>query len=386
MMGKTVCVITGTRAEYGLLYWILKGLHQSTDFNLKLVVTGMHLSPEFGLTYKEIEADGWNIDKKVELLLSSDTVIGTATSVGLGIIGFASVFEELKPEFILVLGDRFEIFAAASAAMFSRIPIVHLCGGETTEGVMDEAIRHSITKMAHIHFPSTEAYRKRIIQLGEHPDRVINVGAPGVENIHRTSLLDKEALEAQLSFSLDGFPNILVTFHPVTLESDTSAKQFQDLLDALSELESAKIIFTKANADPYGRLINKMIDEYTAIHLNSIAVTSMGRVRYLSALSIVDLVIGNSSSGLVEVPSFKIPTINIGDRQKGRIRSGTVIDCQPELSDIRKAISTALQPAFQETLKTSTNPYDGGLVSEKVINKLGQFDFTDLLKKSFYDV
>jgi GDP/UDP-N,N'-diacetylbacillosamine 2-epimerase (hydrolysing) len=307
-MKRKICVVTGTRAEYGLLYWLMKEIESNKDLELQLIITGMHLSPEFGLTYKEIEKE-FKIDKKIEMLLSSDTPVGISKSMGLAQISFAEAYDELKPDIVVVLGDRYEIFSAVSAALVSRIPIAHIHGGEITEGAIDEAFRHSITKMSHIHFTATEEYRKRVIQLGENPDRVYNVGAMGIENIRRIKLLSKEEFEKSINFKLNE-KNILVTFHPVTLENNTAENQFSELLEAIDKLKNTNIIFTKANSDTDGRIINKMIDEYVLKNRHkAIAFTSLGQLRYLSAMQYVDAVVGNSSSGIVEDPSFKIGTV-----------------------------------------------------------------------------
>ncbi len=383
---KKVCVVTGTRAEYGLLYWTIKRLHEDPDMELQLLVTGMHLSPEFGLTYKSIEADGFRIDKKVEILLSSDTVVGISKSVGLGMISFSEAFNELKPDMVLLLGDRFEILAAAASAMVSRIPIAHCHGGETTEGVIDEAIRHSVTKMSHLHFTSTETYRRRVIQLGEQPETVYNVGALGIENINRLKLMNRKEFEASISFPL-GEKNLLVTFHPVTLESASAAEQFGELLSVLEELEDVKVIFTKANADTDGRIVNQMIDEFVRRNQDScVAFPSLGQLRYLSALQHVDAVVGNSSSGIIEVPSFKKATINIGDRQKGRIKAESVIDCLSDYAGIKSALNTAFSPEFVEKLRHIENPYGTKNASEEIITVLKQGVSDEVLKKRFHDL
>ncbi|MDD3769791.1 MAG: UDP-N-acetylglucosamine 2-epimerase [Sulfuricurvum sp.] len=382
---KKICVVTGTRAEYGLLYWLMKEIEADPQFRLQLVVTGMHLSPEFGLTYKEIEKE-FRIDKKVEMLLSSDTAIGISKSMGLAQISFAECFDELKPDLLVVLGDRYEIFCAASAAMIARIPIAHLHGGETTEGAYDEAMRHGITKMAHLHFTAAEPYRRRVIQLGEHPTRVFNVGGMGIENIRRLPLLSKEAFEESVGFSLAP-KNLLVTFHPVTLENATAEEQFGALLDALSTLEETRIIFTKANSDTDGRIINKMIDEYVAHNpVTSAGFASLGQLRYLSALQYVDGVVGNSSSGLIEAPGFGIGTINIGERQKGRLKASSVIDCAPSKESILKALNRLYSAPFRESLRSVENPYGEGNASMRILDILRQTDFSGLLKKSFYDL
>ena len=382
---KKICVVTGTRAEYGLLYWLLKEIEADKDLELQLIATGMHLSPEFGLTYQTIEKE-FKINKKIEMLLSSDTSVGISKSMGLAQISFAESYDELKPDIVIVLGDRYEIFSAISAAMIAKIPIAHLHGGEATEGLIDEPIRHSITKMSHLHFTATEEYKNRVIQLGEHPSRVFNVGGMGIENIKRLKLLSKDEFEKSIEFKLN-IKNILVTFHPVTLENSTAKEQFKELLDAIDELEDTNIIFTKANSDTDGRVINQMIDEYVIKNSHkSIGFTSLGQLRYLSALQYVDAVVGNSSSGLAEAPSFKIGTINIGDRQKGRIKASSVIDCEPNKDSILKSFEKLYSKEFQETLKTTINPYGDGCASKKIVEILKNVDLKNILKKSFYDL
>lgn len=382
---RKICVVTGTRAEYGLLYWLMKEIQSDSDLELQVVVTGMHLSPEFGLTYKEIEKE-FSINKKVEMLLSSDTPVGISKSMGLAQISFAEAYDELNPDIVIVLGDRFEIFSAASAAMIARIPIAHIHGGETTEGAFDEAIRHSITKMSHLHFVSAEAYRQRVIQLGEDPQRVFNFGAPGLDNISNLQLLNKGALEKSLGFKL-GRRNLLVTFHPVTLERRAAKDQFQQLLFALDKLGDTHIIFTKANADTDGRIINTMIDSYVAANSNkAVAFVSLGQLRYLSVLQQVDAVVGNSSSGLIEAPAFKIGTVNIGDRQKGRLKAISVIDCLPEEKDISNALSHLYTSEFQMNLGKVANPYGQGGASNKIADVLRSFSLVHILHKKFNDL
>lgn len=384
-MKRKICVVTGTRAEYGLLYWLMKEIEANEDLELQLIVTGMHLSPEFGLTYKEIEKD-FKINKKIEMLISSDTAIGISKSMGLAQIGFAEAYEELKPNILVVLGDRYEIFSAVSVAMIANIPIAHLHGGEITEGAFDESIRHSITKMSHLHFTATDEYKNRVIQLGEEPNRVFNVGGMGIENIKRLNLLSKEEFEKSIDFKLNK-KNILVTFHPVTLENSTAKEQFQELLDAIDELENTNIIFTKANSDTNGRIINQMIDEYVAKNSHkSIGFASLGQLRYLSALQYIDAVVGNSSSGLAEAPSFKIGTINIGDRQKGRIKASSVIDCEPKKEEISKAFEEIYSKEFQEKLKNVENPYGENCLSKQIVEVLKNVNLANILKKSFYDL
>ena len=385
MNQRKICVVTGTRAEYGLLYWLMKEIEADKELQLQLIVTGMHLSPEFGLTYKEIENE-FKIDKKIEMLLSSDTSVGISKSMGLAQISFAESYEELKPDIVIVLGDRYEILSAASAAMVSCIPIAHLHGGETTEGAFDESIRHSITKMSHLHFTATQEYRNRVIQLGEHPSRVFNVGGMGIENIKRLKFLTKDEFEKSIDFKLNK-KNILVTFHPVTLENSTAKEQFQELLDVVDELEDTNIIFTKANSDTDGRVINQMIDEYVSKNSDkSVGFTSLGQLRYLSAIQYVDAMVGNSSSGLLEAPSFKIGTINIGDRQKGRLKAQSIIDCEPNRASISEAFDKIYSQNFQNNLHEIINPYGDGCASKKIIEEIKKIDFENILKKSFFDL
>jgi len=385
-MRRKVCIVTGTRAEYGLLYWLMKEIQGNSDLELQIIATGMHLSPEFGLTYRQIEKDGFTIDKKIEMLLSSDTPVGISKSMGLGMISFSEAYTELRPDIVVLLGDRFELFSAAAAAMITRIPIAHLHGGETTEGVVDEPIRHSITKMSHLHFTATEEYRRRVIQLGEDPARVFNVGGLGIDNIKKLKLLSREEFEDSINFKL-GPKNLIITFHPVTLEYATAGEQFQNLLDALDELQDTKLIFTKPNADTEGRVIIKLIDEYVSRNSHkAIAFVSLGQLRYLSAMQFVDGVAGNSSSGLAEAPTFKIGTINMGDRQRGRIKTDSVIDCEPDKESILTAISKLYSKEFYNKLKNVKNPYGEGGAAERINKLLKETDLTDILKKEFYDI
>ena len=386
MKQRKICVVTGTRAEYGLLRWVMDGIRESDQLELQVIATGMHLSPEFGLTYREIEQDGFHIDRKVEILLSADTPSSISKSMGLAMIGFADALEQLKSDLVLVLGDRYEIFAAAAAAMIAKIPIAHLHGGEATEGLIDEAIRHSITKMAHLHFVAAEDYRQRVIQLGEHPDRVFQVGGLGIDNIMRLPLLSREALEESLEFSL-GERNLLITFHPVTLEQNTSAQQIRELLAALKQQERTQLIFTMPNADTGGRVLFKIIEEFVQQNSERAkAFTSLGQLRYLSCLKHVDAVVGNSSSGLAEAPSFQIGTVNIGDRQRGRLKAKSVIDCEPNQQSIQKAFERLYSNAFQEQLAFVQNPYGEGGASAAIVKVLEKLPFEDLLKKQFYDL
>ena len=382
---KKVCVVTGTRAEYGLLRWVMEGMRNSAKLELQLVATGMHLSPEFGLTYQDIEADGFRIDRKIEMLLSSDSPVGVSKSMGLAMIGFADAFAILQPDLLLVLGDRYEIFAAASAAMTARIPIAHLHGGEATEGLIDEPIRHSITKMSHLHFVATEEYRQRVIQLGEDPERVFLVGGVGVDNILELKLLGRETLEASLDFAF-GKKNLMVTYHPVTLEKGTAVAQMGELLAALNTLEDTHLIFTMPNADTEGRVLFKMIEEFVAQRPHAKAYTSLGQLRYLSTMAEVDAVVGNSSSGLIETPSFRKGTINIGDRQRGRLKAESVIDCDPTQESILVALGKLYSLDFQRVLCHVRNPYGNGGASASIVRKLEQMQLSGLLKKHFYDL
>lgn len=382
---KKVCVVTATRAEYGSLFWIMKEIQNEASLQLQLIVTGTHLSPEFGLTYKTIEED-FTIDKKVEILLSSDSAVSLSKSMGLAQISFADAFSELQPDIVVILGDRYEMLSIASSAMILGLPIMHLAGGEKTEGAFDESIRHTITKLSHIHCATAEEYKNRIIQLGENPKNVFNVGGFGLDNILRLKLLEKEAFEESINFKL-AKKNLLLTFHPVTLENASAQEQFQAILDAIDELEDTHIIFTKANSDTDGRIINAMCDEYAAKNSDKAVVfASLGQLRYLSALQFVDAVVGNSSSGLAEVPTFKIGTINIGNRQEGRLQASSVINCQPNKESISEAFEKLYSSEFQESLKTTKNPYGEEPASKKVVEILKNVDLESIIKKKFYDI
>lgn len=384
MVGKRkICVVTGTRAEYGLLYSLMKKIDKDRDLQLQLIVTGMHLSHEFGLTYHEVEEDGFVIDHKVEMLLSSDTTVGITKSMGLGVIGFADAFWQLQPDLLVLLGDRYEILAAAQSALIAKIPIAHIAGGDTTEGAFDEAIRHSITKMAQLHFVTNEQSLRRVRQLGENPDYIYNVGSLGIDRIKSLKPLSRSELEKKIVFSFLE-KNLLITFHPATLDEHTSNQQFNELLEALHNFgPETGLIFTKPNADPGGREMIRLLDEFVSHHSNAVAHTSLGDLCYLSMISQVDAVIGNSSSGIYEVPSFKKPTVNIGDRQKGRILASSVICCAPERADIEKAINEALV----KDCVAAVNPYGQGNSAGKILNIIKSIsDYKALLKKHFYQV
>lgn len=382
---RKICVVTGSRAEYGLLSGLMHAIQDDSELELQVIATNMHLSPEFGLTYRDIEADGFHIDKKVVMLLSSDTANATAKSVGLGFIGFADAYEDLKPDMIVVLGDRYEIVSAVSTALFYKIPVAHLHGGEITEGAYDDCIRHAITKMSHLHFTSTEEYRKRVIQLGEDPDRVFNVGAPGIENIKKVLLMGREELEATFDGFTFGDKCLLVTYHPVTLENETAAGQIRNLLLALDELPDYKVIFTLPNSDTDGRIIIKLINEYVAKHPGrAVAYPSLGLRRYLSALKYVKAAVGNSSSGIIEVPSFGIPTLNIGDRQRGRLAAESVVDCGTGKEEILSGLHKILSSDF--STENVRNPYEGKNTTADILHVLKTYPLEGLIQKSFYNL
>ena len=383
---RKICVVTGSRAEYGLLSGLMRAIQKDKDLRLQVIATNMHLSPEFGLTYREIEKDGFQIDKKVQMLLSSDTPNATAKSVGLATIGFADAYEDLRPDLLVVLGDRFEILAAVSAALFYKIPVAHLHGGEITEGAYDDCIRHAITKMSHLHFTSTEAYRQRVIQLGEQPDRVFYVGAIGVENIKRVPLMSQEELEESVGFEL-GEKSLLVTYHPVTLDNHTAESQCRNLLEALDAFPDYKVIFTLPNSDTDGRIIIRLINEYVSLRPERcMAVPSLGLRRYLSALRYVSAVVGNSSSGIIEVPSFGIPTLDIGDRQKGRIAAESVWHCGTRKEEIKEGLKEVLSDAFRRKAKVCINPYEKTDTVKNIFKVISSYPLDRLRQKKFYDI
>jgi GDP/UDP-N,N'-diacetylbacillosamine 2-epimerase (hydrolysing) len=382
-MTRKVCVVTGSRAEYGLLRWPMEAIRACSDLGLQLIATGAHLSPEFGLTYREIEADGFHIDRKLEVLLSSDDAAGVTKSTGLALIAFAETLQQLQPDVLLVLGDRFEIFAAVAAALFARIPVAHLHGGEVTEGSFDDSMRHCITKMSHLHFVAAEEYRKRVIQLGEHPERVFMVGGLGADGIRKAHLLERAALEASLGIRFAA-RNLLVTFHPATLDEEGSVQQMGELLAALDGFADVQLIFTMPNADTEGRALSAMVRQYVAGRLNAHAYTSLGQQRYLSCLRCIDGVVGNSSSGLTEAPTFRIGTVNIGDRQNGRLKAGSVIDCPPDRAAIGAALTELFSPQFRAALAAVRNPYGEGGASEKIVSVLCTQHLEGIVKKAFY--
>lgn len=385
---KRIGIMTGTRAEYGLLKSLMQEINKDNDLELYLIVSGMHLSPEFGMTYKEIEEDGFQINAKVEMLLSSDSPAGISKSIGLGVIGFADEFQRADLDMLILLGDRYEALSAAICALVMRIPIAHLHGGELTEGAIDEGIRHSITKMSYLHFTSTEQYRNRVIQLGENPERVFYVGALGVENIKKINLMTKEELERSIHFEIDE-NTVIVTYHPVTLENNTVEEQFLNLLKVLDRNPKIRMIFTKANADTNGRIVNELIDKYAAQNSErACAFVSLGQKRYLSALKYCRIVIGNSSSGIIEAPSFGKPIINIGDRQKGRICADSVINCGYTQQEIQQAMETALTEEFENKARNCRNPYEKENTAANIISVIKDYLLNDKikLKKGFYDI
>ncbi len=386
-MNKDVCVVTGTRAEYGILKPLLKRINDSEKLNLQLAVTGMHLSPEFGLTYKEIEEDGFKIDEKVEVLMSSDTSIGVSKSMGLTLISFSEAYDRLQSDLVVILGDRYETFSAVAAATVANIPVAHLHGGEITEGAFDDSFRHSMTKMSYLHFTSTKEYRKRVIQLGENPERVFNVGAMGVENALNLDLFSRQGLADKLEIDLGG-EYVVIVFHPVTLEKNTAQSQMKELLSALSERKDLTKVFIKANSDTEGRAINQEIDKYVQKDNKSYVFASLPVKDYLSLVKNSKTLIGNSSSGIIEAPSFKIPTVNIGDRQNGRVKAKSIVDCAPEKKDIIRSLELIDSQKFQEKLTKVSNPYEGKNPSKRIKKIIEKFILEEELnlKKEFYDL
>ncbi len=382
---RNICVYTSTRAEYGLLRNLIKEIQVCQELHLQLLVSGTHLVPESGMTLEEIRADGLVPDQCIDIELVDDSPEGICRSMGLAVSNYGKAITQLHPDILLILGDRFEAFCCAAAAHVCRVPIAHIHGGETTEGAIDEAFRHSITKMSHLHFASCEEYRQRIVQLGESPDRVFNVGALGVENIHKLTLMTRQELAESIGFTLD-LPYLLVTFHPVTLEKATAGEQFSALLAALKNFPDYKVILTKSNADTDGLVINRMIDGFVEEHRDrAVGFTSLGTRRYLSSIKYAKAVIGNSSSGILEVPSFKVPTVNIGDRQKGRVRVDSVIDCGTETKTITVAIKKALDPVFQSSFEKMTSLYDQPNTAKQIVERIRKTPLMGILKKQFHD-
>lgn len=384
MTPRRICIATGSRAEYGHLQWLARDIADDSQLELRFLVLGMHLAPQFGLTVREIEADGFVVDEKVETALASDSPVSIAKSMALALSGAAEALARLAPDLVVILGDRYEMMAVAQAALVQRIPIAHIHGGETTEGAFDEALRHSITKMAHLHFTAAADYRRRVIQLGEHPDRVFDFGAPGLDTLHRQTLLDRDALAASIGFALTGGPLFLVTYHPVTLGGDPAAG-IESLLAALAEFPSARILITGVNADTGNSRVAAAYQDFARGRANVLVVGSLGHHRYLSALACADAVIGNSSSGLIEAPAFGVPTVNLGDRQKGRLAGASVIQCAEDKAAVVAAIRRALDPAFRALAQAAEPPYGRGGASARIKDVLKTAPLGQAMK-SFHDI
>lgn len=381
---RRIAVVSGSRADYGLLRSLLFAIHNEEALALQLIITGMHLAPEFGMTLREIEADGLPIAARVEMLVSSDTATGVVKSMGLGLIGFADTLETLAPDLLVVLGDRFEIFAAAQAALVQRIPMAHIHGGETSEGAFDESIRHALTKMAQWHFVAAEPYRQRVIQMGEAPERVFNFGAPGLDQLDAINWLSRSTLSRNLSIP-DGSPLLLVTYHPATLDGHGPMLAMDELCAALARFEDAQVVFTYPNADTGGRALIDAVDRFVAqAPERRHAFASLGQQRYLSLMRTADVVVGNSSSGLIEAPALHRATVNLGDRQKGRLRADSVIDTAENRDDIEQAIRTALSAPFQHRLPDIDSPYGRGQVGIRIKDTLRRVPLH--IQKRFFDI
>lgn len=377
---RKICVVTGTRAEYGLLKGLLSGIEQSRDFSLQLLVTGMHLSPEFGFTKHQIVADGFKIAREVEALLSGDSGSAIAKSMGVGVIGIADALKDLEPDLVVVLGDRYEILAVAQTCLVMSIPLAHIAGGDVTEGAFDDSIRHAITKMAHIHFPTTDFAKTVLMQLGENEKDIHVVGSPGIDQIRHIKYLDKTEIEEKLKFTFRD-KNMLITFHPVTIGSESSVKELRELFAALESFPEYGLIFTAPNADPQGRILASLTEKFVECRDNAVMEASLGTQLYLSVMKIADVVVGNSSSGLYEAPSFNVPTINIGNRQDGRLRADSVIDCAPTRRDIVNALRLAVGREYDNV----KNPYGDGGSSSKILGHLREYIcYRDLVKKQFF--
>ena len=386
VMSLKVAIITGTRAEYGLLTPLMRLLKEDDAFDLKLIVTGSHLSKYHGLTYKFIEQDGFHIDAKVDLGLSGDTPRDILSALAKATEGIGEALLDLKPDLVVILGDRYEILGAAQAAMIAGVPIAHLHGGEVTEGAMDENIRHAITKMSHLHFASTEDHARRIRQLGENPDHVFNVGAPGIDNIRELPLMSRSELQQSLDFDLEE-RFFLVTYHPVTLGERDDVETMNEMLTALDDFPEVKIILTFPNADTHGKRLADRLKSYASLQPQRVYLAeSLGQIRYLSALKEAEVVIGNSSSGIIEAPSMGTPTVDIGIRQKGRTAASSVMHCQDTFTEIKKAIDSATSPDFKALAMTCENPYGSGHAGEKIINIIKRSDLSGLKSKPFFDM
>ena len=382
---KKICIVTGSRAEYGLLRPLLSLVHKSKKLQLQIIVTGSHLSPEFGLTINEILNDGFQVDRKVEILLSSDSAVGVSKAIGLACIGFADSYDQLTPDIVTVLGDRYEMLSVAATAMVARIPIAHIHGGELTFGAIDDSIRHCITKMSNLHFVANHQYRKRVIQLGENPDNVYNVGGMGVDCINSIQLLSKRDLEDELKV-LFAKRIFLITYHPATTSSGDSVEEIEQILSALTEFKDTTMVFTMPNADANGRKILQKIKSFCDMTPSAFLFSNLGQRKYFSCLRYVNLMIGNSSSGLLEAPSFALPVVNIGSRQEGRLKGDNVIDCSPSKLEIVNAIHHGLSPNFVDSLTSVKNPYGDGGATSRIVDVFESCNLVDLNQKTFYDI
>lgn len=384
---RKICVVTGTRAEYGLLSRLIRRIDGSERTQLQLVVTNMHLSPRYGETVREIEQDGFRIDRRIPIVEDGRTdAAGTARSMALALEGFTKAFVELQPDLVILLGDRYELLAAAEAAMLTKVPVAHIHGGEVTEGAYDDAIRHAVTKMSHLHFTSTEAYRQRVIQLGEDPERVFCVGSLGVENIKTIPLMAQEELVRAIGFPLDG-NTVLATYHPVTLGSGSGETLIRDFLDVLAEHEDVRVVFTMPNSDTGSEVLREATERFVAAHPGrAVAFKSLGIKKYLSVMKYCAAVVGNSSSGILEAPSMGVPTLDIGERQKGRIAAGSVLHCGAERDAIRSGLETVLSRSFREKARNVANPYEKDGTMERIFEIISTYPLDGVLQKHFYDL
>ncbi|MGF6995084.1 UDP-N-acetylglucosamine 2-epimerase [Paraburkholderia sp. GAS32] len=382
---RRICFVTGTRADYGHLYWVMREVQQDPDLQLQVIVTGAHLCNAWGRTVDVIERDGFPIDARVDMQLSGDSGVATSKSTGLAVIGLADAYERLAPDLIVLLGDRYEELAAAQVALLMKIPVAHIHGGETSEGAMDESIRHAVTKLSHLHFVAARAYRDRVLQLGENPAAVFDFGAPGLDHLTRTPLPDRAALAAHTGLPLDA-PVFAVTYHPVTLNAQDPAIAANALIGALERFPTANIVFTGVNADPGNSAIARVIREFTVVNpARARFFDSLGQQRYLSLLQNADVVIGNSSSGLIEAPALRVPTVNIGDRQRGRLKAVSVIDCADDTESIVQAVERALSPQFRAQLPADVSLYGKGHAAPQIKQVLKTCDLSNILMKKFFD-
>lgn len=386
METRRICFVTATRADYGHLYWVMKAVQADVQLQLQLIVTGAHLCEQWGRTEKSIVQDGFPINARIEMQMASDSGVGVSKATALATIGFAEAYERLSPDLIVLLGDRYEELAAAQAALLMRVPVAHIHGGETSEGAVDESIRHAVTKMSHVHFVAAETYKRRILQMGENPEMVFNFGAPGLDHIQLTPMLSLPELEQELGVVLQGKPLFLITYHPATLGDKAPEAAVDELLNALDAYPEATLIFTGVNSDEGHTAINAKIQAYTTGYAERTRLfNSLGQRRYLSLMRFADVVIGNSSSGLIEAPALKVPTVNIGDRQKGRLKARTVIDCDEKTSDIKRAINLSLSKSFKESLPEFVSLYGSGDAAIKIAKKLKEVDLHNILTKKFYE-